>query len=180
MNRVALDIETIPRICAAGDVPAELTQDEAKKAALDALTGQIVCVGLLAVNKSQRIESGLAIVAKDEKQLLTSLWSHLADTKCSQFIAHNGLVFDLPYLWRRSVVHGVRPTVNLDLRRYRNDFLFDTMSVWGNWDSRSNASLDALANGLGIGAKSGSGGKVLELWKAGKLEEIARYCIHDC
>jgi 3'-5' exonuclease len=180
MNRVALDIETIPSVCATSDAPPDLTEDDAKKAALDALTGQVICVGVLAVNRSNKIDSGLALVGRDEKKLLAAFWAHVSESKSSQFIAHNGLAFDLPYLWRRSVVQGVRPTLNLDLRRYRNDFVFDTMTVWANWELRGNTSLDALANGLGVGAKSGCGGKVLDLWKAGKLDEIARYCIHDC
>jgi 3'-5' exonuclease len=147
MNRVALDIETIPGVFAAGGATPELTEEEAKKSSLDALTGQVVCIGLLTVNKSNRIESGVALVSSDEKKLLDAFWSHVSESNSSHFITHNGLAFDLPYLWRRSVVQGVRPTLSLDLRRYRSDFVFDTMALWANWDSRGYASLEICSNG---------------------------------
>jgi 3'-5' exonuclease len=181
MNRASLDIETIPSACATpGHGVTELSDEDAKKAALDALTGQVVCIGLLGVDASNKVESGLALVSQNENKLLSEFWAHLAITRISRFIAHNGLGFDLPYLWRRSVVQGVRTTLNLDLRRFRSDFVFDTMAVWANWDARSYPSLDDLCRGLGVGAKVGSGAQVLELWKSGKLEDIARYCLHDC
>lgn len=181
MNRVVLDIETIPSVCATvSDTSPELTEEEAKKASLDALTGQIVCIGLLAVNRSNKLDSGLALISRDEKKLLSEFWNHISNSHITQFIAHNGLGFDLPYLWRRSVAQGVRTTLNFDLRRFRNDFVFDTMAVWANWDSRAYPSLEALSRGLGVGTKSGSGGQVLELWRLGELEDIARYCLHDC
>jgi len=180
MNRAVIDIETVPIASNEDDCTASnVTDEQLKKAALDALSGQIVCIGLL-LTKEYDADSAVALVSTDERALLARFWSSLAQEKISSFVAHNGLNFDLPFLWKRSVIHNVRPSLNLDLRRYRTDLVFDTMAVWANWDPRNFPSLDALARSLGLGCKNGSGEQVLELWKTGMHAEIARYCLHDC
>jgi 3'-5' exonuclease len=173
MKRLVLDIETIPISSDA------ITPEEAKKAALDALTGRIVCIGFIIVDEFVA-QSAVSIVAEDERKLLNEFWLMLRRENIKSFIAHNGLGFDLPYIWKRSVVNQVKPSLQLDLRRYRNDFVYDTMCMWGNWEARGNASLNALASGLGLGAKNGSGDQVLQLWRERRHREIAEYCLQDC
>jgi hypothetical protein len=173
MRKLVLDIETIP---ISGEV---LTEEEAKKAALDALTGRIICIGFIIIDDF-KAQSAVSIVSGDESKLLSGFWSMLRRENIKSFVAHNGLSFDLPYLWKRSVVNRVKPSLDLDLRRYRSDFVYDTMCVWGNWEIRGNASLSALAGGLGLGAKSGSGGQVLQLWREARYKDIAEYCLQDC
>jgi predicted PolB exonuclease-like 3'-5' exonuclease len=173
MKRLVLDIETVPIS------NQEMTAEESKKAALDALTGRIVCLGYIFVDYCEAQYAG-AFVAQDDKELLRFFWDLLHKENIKAFVGHNGLSFDLPYIWKRSVIHQIKPTIELDLRRYRTDFIYDTMCVWGNWENRGNASLDALATGLGIGGKSGHGSHVLELWRQGKQREIASYCLDDC
>lgn len=173
MKRLVVDIETIPVLCDSA------TAEEAKKAALDALTGRIVCIGTIILDDF-RVLSATSTASDDERLLLNHFWSLLRQENIRAFVAHNGLSFDLPYIWRRSVINQVKPSVQLDLRRYRSDFVYDTMCVWGNWESRSNASLNSLAAALGLGEKSGSGDQVLDLWRAGRYREIAEYCMNDC
>lgn len=173
MKKLVLDIETIP---VTGDV---LTEEDAKKAALDALTGRIICIGFIIIDDF-RAQSAVSIVSDDETKLLSGFWSMLRHENIKSFVAHNGLSFDLPFIWKRSVINRVKPSLDLDLRRYRSDFVYDTMCVWGNWEMRGNASLNALAGGLGLGAKTGSGGQVLQLWREAQYKEIAEYCLQDC
>ena len=173
MRRMVLDIETIP---AADEV---LDADEAKKAALDALSGRIICIGSIVLDEF-KAQSASSIVSDDEPELLREFWSRLRSENVKSFVAHNGLSFDLPYIWKRSVINQVKPSFPLDLRRYRNDFVYDTMCVWGNWEIRGNVSLNALAGGLGLGAKSGSGEQVLQFWREEQHRRIAEYCLDDC
>ena len=173
MKRLVLDIETIP---ITGE---EITAEEAKKLALDALSGRIVCISFIVVDEFEA-QSAVSIVSDDEAKLLIDFWSILRRENIKSFVAHNGLSFDLPYIWKRSVINQVNPSIQLDLRRYRSDFVYDTMCVWGNWEPRGNPSLNALARGLGIGAKSGSGDQVLQLWRESRYREIAEYCLQDC
>lgn len=173
MKRLVLDIETIPT------TNEEITAEESKKAALDALAGRIVCISFIIVDEFNA-QSAVSMVSDDEARLLIDFWKTLRQENIKSFVAHNGLSFDLPYIWKRSVINQIKPSISLDLRRYRNDFVYDTMCVWANWEPRGNPSLNALANGLGIGAKSSSGDQVLQLWREGRYREIADYCLWDC
>ena len=181
MKRAVVDIETVllESDLVSSDHSEEAEEDR-KKAALNALTARIVCVGLVFTKGDYEAESAVALLSKDEKSLLRSFWALLAESRVSTFIAHNGLNFDLPFLWKRSVINGVKPSVRMDLRRYRSDFIFDTMAVWANWDSRNYASLDLLSRSLKVGEKSGSGDQVLELWKGEKYSDLGNYCLQDC
>jgi hypothetical protein len=181
MLKAVIDIETVPI-----DIPentsglTETEQKDSKSAALDALTGRIVCVGIIVVKNEYEATSGLGIASHDEKKLLEHLWSFLREAKVSSFVGHNGLAFDLPFLWKRSVIQAARPSISLDLRKYRRDFMFDTMAVWANWDPRNYPSLDKLAQSLGLGAKSGAADQVSDLWKTGRYNDLLRYCLRDC
>jgi DNA polymerase elongation subunit (family B) len=173
MKRLALDIETVP-------IETESVEpDASKKASLDALTGRVICIGCLVLDAFQ-IRSSSAMVSDNEATLLKWFWDLLAEERVNSFVAHNGLGFDLPFLWKRSVILGIRPSVPLDLRRYKTDFVYDTMCVWANWEIKGNVSLDALSRALKVGSKQGEGAQVLDLWREERFQELAEYCLHDC
>jgi predicted PolB exonuclease-like 3'-5' exonuclease len=172
MKRLVLDIETVPLCKGEAD-----TED--KKAALDALSGRIVCIGGILVEEFTPV-AAFTLVAKDERAILNDFWQRLERYRVKSFVTHNGLTFDLPFIWRRSVIHQVKPRLQLDLRRYRTDLVYDTMCVWGNWESRGNVSLDTLSQALGLGSKNGSGADVLNLWENARFQELADYCLYDC
>jgi hypothetical protein len=50
-----------------------------------------------------------------------------------RIVSHNIYDFDLKFILKRPVVHGVRPTVDLSFARYRNQPIFDTMYEWEWW-----------------------------------------------
>lgn len=174
LRRIVLDIETVPE--SSEDVP---DTDEVKKMSLDATQGRVACIGAILLDDFQPVEAR-AFISRDEGALLRDFWSYVAHTRCSRFVTHNGLHFDMPYLWRRSVIARVKPTVPLDLRKYKTDPIYDTMCVWGNWEFRGAVTLDSLSKALGVGRKSGNGSDVFGLWKDGNLEAIANYCLDDC
>lgn len=173
MRRAAIDIETV-RI----DLK-NAGGEETRKDALDPLKARVICVGLIELD-NYRAVSQHAFIGLEEREVLEDFWTHLRDRKISRFVAHNGLNFDLPFLWKRSVINKVRPSVELDLRKYRNDFLFDTMNVWSNWETRSSLSLDELSRALGFEGKTGNGSAVEGLWMEGAFDQITEYCVHDC
>jgi len=174
MRRAVLDIETVPL-----EIEAELTPEDSKKRSLDAIAGRVACVGIILVDE-YIASSAMAMCCTNETQLLFDVWQYLKQQRVSRFVTHNGLGFDLPFLWKRSIINRVKPTVALDLKKYRSDFVYDTMNVWSNWEPRQFVTLDALSRVLGVGEKSGSGSEVLDLWRTRQFETIARYCLDDC
>lgn len=96
------------------------------------------------------------------------------------FIAHNA-PFDLGFMWRRCVVHGIRPPFKLPPPSARDgkDFA-DTMTAWAGY--RNTIGLDRLCRALGIPSPKATGtdgSMVFDLWNAGDLEAIRRYNAAD-
>ena len=93
-------------------------------------------------------------------------------------IGHNIEAFDMRFMFQRSVIRNVRPTLNLNMSRY-SDNLFDTMTAWAGYQGR--ISLDALCKALGIPSpKNGiDGSKVWDAVRDGRIDEVATYCAAD-
>jgi 3'-5' exonuclease len=196
MEKIAIDIETLPagvssRIKPKEDSPEArdtieflvnekpAEDEEIKKLSLDAISAQIVAIALARFDQDSTPKESLVLYGDDEVAILREFWKAIASSTRDQFVAHNGLSFDLPFIWRRSVIQNVKPTRLFSLARYRNDPVFDTMQVWANWNSREYVSLGRLTEALALGSKSGSGAEVLGMWLAGQRDKVARYCLHD-
>lgn len=158
---------------------ARLEEEQYRKTALDANVGRIVCIGMLFFSEKRVFRSGLSIFGEQEKLVLSTFWKHIHEHKTPYIITHNGLHFDLPFIWKRSVILHVQPTMRFNLTRYRTDHMYDTMAVWSNWDVRDAITLDHLARTLGVARKSGSGQDVYDLWTARQYKAIAEYCFRD-
>src|SRR5207249_4371860 len=115
----------------------------------------------------------------NEKRILQEFWNRIAVMRPELIITHNGLGFDLPFIKKRSIINQVKPSVDLNLAKFRSKPIFDTMAEWSNWDTRSYTKLDVLARALGVESKDGSGEQVAGMWDRGQWEAIASYCLHD-
>jgi predicted PolB exonuclease-like 3'-5' exonuclease len=96
------------------------------------------------------------------------------------FIGHNILDFDLPFIYKRSIIHQIKPTLHLPFRRFQRQPIFDTMWEWSCW--RHRIALDDLAQALAIPSPKElgvNGGNVYDLYQQGRHEEIAQYCMRD-
>ena len=116
---------------------------------------------------------------QNEQELLYKFWERIAEIRPTLFITHNGLGFDLPFIKKRSIIHKVKPSMEISLAKFRTEPVYDTMAVWSNWDMRGWIKLDILARALNVETKSGSGKQVAEMWAAGQRKEIAEYCLQD-
>jgi predicted PolB exonuclease-like 3'-5' exonuclease len=194
--KVVLDIETIqpPKeewaalagvdLAAQDDLldagEAARQEREFERAAFDGTFSRIICIGAIAFSDDMAPQQAVAWYGGQEKKLLQQVWDWIGKYRPSLFITHNGLGFDLPFLRKRSIIHQVKPTVEIPLAKYRTEPVYDTLAVWGNWEARGWVKLDVLARALGVETKSGSGRQVAEMWHAGRGKEIAVYCLQDC
>jgi DNA polymerase elongation subunit (family B) len=160
---VVLDIETVSLDPANG------------KGALDALSGRIVCIGLLFDDGQHTSE--LALTDIDERRILEKFWDVIEPTDV--LVGHNILDFDLPFILQRSWIHNIRPTRTIDMRKYYTGEVIDTMQVWSNWSYKKAVKLDELAQALGVGQKSGKGTDVAHWWAVRDFDSIKRYCLDD-
>jgi hypothetical protein len=138
----------------------------------DGAFGRILCIGYAVDDGPTGAFFG------DEREILTQFWELARDA--SLFVGHNVMEFDLRFIYQRSVVCNVRPSVNLPFARYRNNPIYDTMKEWVKW-SNTNVGLEHLALALGIPTpKEGiDGSQVFDFYQAGKLDVIVAYCKRD-
>lgn len=135
-----------------------------------------------ALHDGENTHSRIISECADETTIIDELWYQLTDYE--QIITFNGLSFDIPFLIKRSWYCGVKPTKNLNLRRYqapdRTTNHIDLRCLLSNWDSYAKGSLD-LYSKLVLGEDKGGidGSMVQQMWDEGKFEEIRKYNEHD-
>jgi hypothetical protein len=149
------------------------------KSAFDGTFSSIVCIGLLEFSDQLEPRGAVAWYGSDERELLRQFWTRIGQIRPALFITHNGLGFDLPFIKKRSMIHQVKPSLEVNLAKFRTEPVYDTMAVWSNWDNRGWVKLDVLARALNVETKSGSGAEVAEMWEGGQGLELARYCLQD-
>jgi len=135
--------------------------------------GRILCIGYAIDDEPAECLIG------DEKEILAKFWAKARDAKI--FIGHNLMEFDLRFIYKRSVIRGVKPSRDLSFARYRSEPIFDTMKEWEKWGSQG-VSLHRLSLALGLISpkeKGIDGSKVYDYFLAGKQEEIYEYCKRD-
>ncbi len=162
---------------------------------LSPLTGEIVAIGILDVEKEKGVvyfqapdekieefeEGGVVYKQMDEKAMLESFWGGV--DSYDEFITFNGRGFDIPYMIARSAVHKVRITKDLMSHRYLNSQqygakhvdLYDQLGFYGAWRPRG---LHLWTRALGITSpKQGglSGADVGDYYKKKKFVDIAKY-----
>jgi DNA polymerase elongation subunit (family B) len=149
------------------------------KSAFDGTYSRIVCIGLLEFSDHMEPRGAVAWYGANERELLRQFWSRLAQDRPTLFITHNGLGFDLPFIKKRSMIQQVKPSLDINLAKFRTEPVYDTMAIWSNWDTRGWVKLDVLARALNVETKSGSGEQVAEMWEKGQGQELALYCLQD-
>ncbi|MGE0644587.1 MAG: 3'-5' exonuclease [Nitrospira sp.] len=155
-------------------------EDEAyAKSAFDGTFSRIICIGLLEFSDQMEARSAVAWYGANERELLRQFWARLAQDRPTLYITHNGLGFDFPFIKKRSIINQVKPSLEINLARFRSEPVYDTMAIWSNWDTRGWVKLDVLARALQVETKSGSGEQVAEMWEKRQRQELAHYCLQD-
>lgn len=139
--------------------------------ALSAVTGRIICVGML---RGERFD---VWTNEDESQFLIDWWGFASGELQSGGLLIGFCVktFDLPFLVRRSWKHGIKVPFCIWNGRYFADNIIDVAELWqcGNRDPRDRVSLDTLSKFLGIGEKTGDGKDFAELWRTDQAKAKA-------
>ena len=164
------------------------------RTALDGGTGQVIAIGLA------RDDDAPPLVLtrspdQDEGELLRRFFEVVQDWKKAEavtdsagfpvwdslpyFVGHN-TAFDLGFLWKRCIVHNLRPPFRLPgpNARVGKDYGC-TMAAWAGY--RDRVSLQALCRALGLPdpKAGGNGSQAWQWWKAGELDRVATYCAGD-
>lgn len=149
-------------------------EDFLSRTCFDGAFGRIACISY-AMN-----DDAVQSLHGDEKELLKDFWKKAKDAH--MFIGFNILGFDIRMLYQRSIIHGIKPSVEIPIARYRSFPVYDIYFEWSKWDAKPNISLHRLAIALGIPSSKGGeveGKNLAKAFEDGKIEKICAYCEKD-
>ena len=191
MKRLFFDIETLPAEGKDIEIVKQLWEDAKKKSAnserktentfdnffrntsFQGEFGRILCIGYAVEGEPVQCLFG------DEKEILKNFWEIAKDADL--FIGHNIMEFDLRFIYKRSIIHNIKPSRELNFARYRNNPIYDTMKEWEKWGAIG-TSLHKLSICLGVTSPKEAGidgSKVYDFYLDGKADEIYKYCKRD-
>lgn len=161
-----------------------------RKTGLDGAFGQVCVIGS-ALNEQDPLTWALedwqdppseGLLLADFASYLQNavpLSEHLSTT----VIGHNVANFDLRFLVHRHIINGVRPhgiiARAVQAKPWETDRVYDTMMQWAGVGRT--ISLDKLCKALGVPTSKGgiTGATVWDEVKAGRIDEVAKYCAND-
>jgi hypothetical protein len=168
----------------------ETVEKRFRDLALRGEAGRVLAIGLVIEHDGEIKHRGVLgrdrdtrLFHLDEARTLRSFWKLLNDFDPYRdlIVGHNVFDFDLLFLYKRSVIHRVRPSVEMSFARYRSQPIFDTMREWERW-GRNCIGLGRLAEALGLESSKQNGldgSRVYDYFREGRHEEIAEYCMRD-
>lgn len=205
MRKLYLDIETLPCDESSHETlrmlfekkhgnpeeAPEKFEEYCAKTSFDGCYGRLLCIGYAVDDEPTKVFCNDG----NEAETLKQFWNLVQDLQFSVpqqynsyrgdscnvlFIGHNVMDFDLRFLYQRSIVLGVKPSLDITFARYRSNPIYDTMKEWVKW-SNNTVGLEYLALALGIPSpKDGiDGSQVAAFYAAGKVDDICEYCKRD-
>jgi predicted PolB exonuclease-like 3'-5' exonuclease len=174
-------------------------EEEKRRGALSPFTGRIVAIGVVNAETGRSCamyevpgqtevitvkDGNRTMISGTERQILEKFWEYL--DKDDRFISFNGRQFDGPFLMIRSAIQGLPPKRDLVGNRYRfhpNCDLREVLNFNGTINPRQmrfNLDLACKTFGIASSKTDGMDGRAVEtLYRAGRHEDIALYCLED-
>jgi predicted PolB exonuclease-like 3'-5' exonuclease len=127
---------------------------------------------------------GTSSYGLEERRMLTDWADLIGNTNGATLVTYNGRAFDVPVLALRAFRWGLpQHWYTKDVRyRYGEDShvdLCDTLTEFGAVQKKG-FSLDAMATVIGLPTKcEANGGKVLDMFKNGQIQQLESYCLTD-
>ena len=205
MNTLVFDIETVPdtvlgrRLYGLHDLSDEqvaqiMFTKRRQETGTDFLSHEqhrIVAISVVMRSRDSLKVWSLGDEAAAEKELIERFFDGL-DKFTPDLVSWNGAGFDLPVLHYRALLHGVTASRYWETGESDPSFRFsnylsrfhwrhmDLMDILSGFQGRGRASLDAVANLLGLPGKMGMhGAAVWDAYCRGELARIRAYCETD-
>jgi hypothetical protein len=128
---LTIDIEILPALeitpSTASALRAGQPVEDHLKTALNGDFGRILCIGFIDEDTQGRIRSGVlgwdeprGRFTVDERGTLTQFWQLMKGffPNRDRIVGHNIFDFDLKFIFKRSIVRGVRPDMEKHLNNY--------------------------------------------------------------
>ncbi len=172
----------------------ELIDESKRYLSLYPFTAKTIAIGLFNVEKEKAIvlyenslneewvseEKTVTYKPVPEDEMLKYFWKYAG--KAEKLISFNGRAFDLPFLMIRSAINKIKPARNLLRNRYDLSKHVDLLEQFTFHGLTKKFNLDFYCRSFGIDSPKSqgvTGMDVKELYKAGRMKEIAIYCGKD-
>lgn len=200
------DDETLIAMAPAFDAPGNIKDPEKiaaaiqakmdewmERAALNAETGIVLAIGFQEDGQSPRIYENNHGTLGGERLMLEAAFTFIEDCYTGgqysdglKFIGHNIKAFDIPYLCRRAMRHGI---YNERVRylfwdkatkwKHWQPHIVDTMETWAMGEYQRRISLNGLARYFGLGEKTGTGDQFAKWYLGGERDKAIEYLQQD-
>jgi len=147
----------------------------------------IACIGALVANRTPngyevQVVGAPQVGQRTERELIESFVDKIGQLS-PQLVSFNGCAFDLPVLRYRAMIHRVfAPGMHnrAYYHRYTEDNV-DLCDVLSSFSYGAKVKLDELSRIMGLPGKPGGmdGSQVEAYFNAGRMQEIADYCMSD-
>ena len=119
---------------------------------------------------------------RSERELVKTFLARVHELQ-PKLVTYNGSSFDLPVLRYRAMLHQLAAPVLFErpyFNRYTEDAL-DLCDALSSFGASAKMRLDELSKLMGLQGKRAEieGSKVEEYFRAGRIQEIADYCVSD-
>lgn len=157
------------------------------KAGIFAEFGKIVCIscGYFSYQGNKRSFRITAFNHKDENELLNAFAIMLNNSSFKYICGHNIKEFDIPYICRRMLIHGIQLPSIIDGRNkkpWELKHFLDTLDQWKFGDHKHYTSLRLLCKLFNIpSSKAHLDGSMIgeSYWRHDDLKSISKYCADD-
>lgn len=161
-----------------------INEEICKTASLSVILARIACIGIIHKKGKARVEITF-FDRESEKNLLTNFWDYIRENNLEQkTVTFNGLNFDLPFLYFRSMVNSIEvPWHDFGLRKFTSFPHFDLMQSLSFWNAFKFVGLDyfAMAFGYDVDPETcPNGSMVSKWWGCGEDSRIQSYNLEDC
>jgi predicted PolB exonuclease-like 3'-5' exonuclease len=150
------------------------------KTSFDGGVGHVFCIAYAIGDNAPRVLAQPVLSRDNEAATLEVFFRDLEQAGHVQLIGHNIVGFDIPFLWKRAMVLGVKPPFNFPRNpKPWSELIADTMLLW-DATQRSGGSMDRICRLMGITGKGDFGGA--DVWPAierGEFDRVAEYCGAD-
>lgn len=171
----------------------EMTDEAIRYLSLYPFTAKIAAIAMLNTDTENSLvlydgidedweveEKKIKYSACNETEMISKFWEFVSKT--DKVVTFNGRQFDIPFLMLRSAVLRIKPTVNFIGNRYNTTQHIDLLEKFTFYGLVRKFNLDFYSHAFGIESpksKGVTGMEVKELYKAGRIKDVAVYCGED-
>ena len=151
-------------------------KDAIKYASLNAEMGKIIVITIYDSETDKCF-----VLSGDENTILQSFWDYYKEHIGTTIVGFNSKRFDSVYISKRSCILNINNYgLNIPNRRYDTIHHFDCLEILSNFYTTEMFALDVYCKLYGVHYENDNdGSEILELYQAGKFDEIYTKCLND-